>query len=310
MRRLVVPMLLVVAFVSIGVNIVLSIQLAKSDTTAELRKQFPLLAPRILTDKPTDVLINFLPLRTSLNQYVAPFGDTFALYFEYLPTGTSIGINGTTDFPAASLIKVPGVMAYYRQLEDNGMSIDNQIVTIQEKEIDKGFGTLWMRGVGSSINLNEAVRLALVESDNTASYVIADHVSQKSFHEVYEGLDIDLTKKDGVINISAKSYTSILKALYFASVLSKEHSQVILTMLSQTNFGDKLVAGVPQNVTVAHKIGIYGDQLFQDCGIMYVPDRPYALCMISQAPEDVTRTRMKEVSRMIYTYVAGVNVQN
>jgi beta-lactamase class A len=148
--------------------------------------------------------------------------------------------------------------------------------------------------------------LALVDSDNTATYVIADVLDQESFDEVYEGLDIDFVKNDANINISPKSYTSILKALYFSAILSKEHSQEILLMLSQTRFVDKLVAGIPEDVTVAHKIGIVSNKdVFHDCGIVYVPSRPYALCMFSQATEDVTRERMRDVSRMIYEYVIG-----
>jgi beta-lactamase class A len=299
--------LLFITVVSVLVNIFLLFRLLQKEKTADLRNKYPLLAPRILTEKPTDTLVNFLPLRMKLREYVAPFGENFTFYFEYLPTGTSIGVNEKLDFTAASLIKVPTVMAYYRQMEKQGFSIEGETIKLEERHIDKGSGTLWTRGIGATITLDEAVRLALIESDNTATYVIADVLDQESFDEVYEGLDIDFVKKDANINISAKSYTSILKALYFSAVLSKEHSQEILSMLSQTRFDDKLVAGIPEGVVVAHKIGIVSyKEVFHDCGIVYVPSRPYALCMISQAPEVVTQERMKKVSRMVYDYVVGV----
>jgi beta-lactamase class A len=297
-----------VAVVSIIVNILFFVKLSQGDKSSALREKFPLLAPRILTENPTDTLINFLPLRTQLRDMVAPYGETFAFFFEYLPTGTSIGVNEKLPFTAASLIKVPGIMAYYRQMENNGFSLDGQAVRIQEKHIDKGFGSLWMRGVGATVSLDEAVRLALIESDNTASYIVADNVARKHFEEVYEGLDIDLMKESGKIDISAKSYISIFKALYFAAILTKEHSQEILDMLSQTRFNDKLVAGVPQGVKVSHKIGVYaGENIFQDCGIVYVPSRPYALCMISKAAESETNDRMKKVSATVYQYVTQAN---
>jgi beta-lactamase class A len=307
MWRIIVPFCIGITLVSITCTVILFISKENKNDEAKLQQQYPLLASRILINTPNDTLINFLPLRKSLRDYVTPFGDKFAFYFEYLPTGTSIGVNEKEEFNAASLIKVPGVMAYYRQLENNGFSLDNQTVVIKEKHIDKGFGSLWMKGAGSTITLEEAARLSLVESDNTASYVLADNVSQDSFNEVYEGLDIDLTKQDGHIIISAKSYTSILKALYFSAVLSKEHSQKILSYLSETTFDDKLVAGVEKGIVVSHKIGIYGDSLYQDCGIVYLPKRPYALCMISNTSDDVTKERMSQVSRMVYAYVKNVN---
>jgi beta-lactamase class A len=291
---------------SIILNIVLIYRMVLPDKKITLFRKYSLLAPRILSEKPTDTLINFLPLRTQLREYVAPFDGTFALYFEYLPTGTSIGVNEKTTLTAASLIKVPTVMAYYRQMEKQGFSIDGQSVRLQESFFDKGSGSLWTRGAGAVVTLEEAVRLALVESDNTATFVIASVLDQASFDEVYEGLDIEFVKKDANIDISPKSYTSILKALYFAAVLSKEHSQEILAMLTQTPFDDKLVAGIPKSVVVAHKIGIVSDQnVFHDCGIVYVPSRPYALCMFSQVPDSATRERMREVSRMVYEYVVS-----
>lgn len=304
MRRYVKRVIFVGTAASVLLNVIFFMQALRVDTTAQLRKRFPLLAPRILTEKPTDTLINFLPLRTQLRQYVAAFGESFAFYFEYLPTGTSIGVNEKEAVTAASLIKVPTVMAYYRQLEKQGFSIDGQTVKLEPRHIDKGSGRLWTRGVGATVTVDEAARLAITESDNTATYVLADVVAQENFDEVYEGLDIDLVKKDVDIEISAKSYTSILKAMYFSAVLSKEHSQEVLELLSQTPFDDKLVAGVPKGVTVAHKVGgIVQREVYHDCGIVYVPNRPYALCMISQAAEDTTRARMRDISRMIYDYV-------
>lgn len=296
--------IIIIAVGSVIVNGILLYRLSQADETTSLRQKYSLLAPRILTEKPTDTLINFLPLRTQLREFVAPFGEGFALYFEYLPTGTSIGVNEKEIFTAASLIKVPTVMAYYRQMEKQGFSVDGQSLKLEERHIDKGFGTLWRRGVGATVTLDEAVRAALLESDNTATYLIADVLTQEDFDEVYEGLDIDFVKKDANIDISAKNYTSILKALYFSAILSKEHSQEILTLLTQTPFGDKLVAGIPKNVTVAHKIGIVSNKdVYHDCGIVYVPSRPYTLCMLSQAPEIITQKRMKEVSRLVYEYV-------
>jgi beta-lactamase class A len=306
MRRYFRIGIIIVAVVSVIANGILVFELLQPDGAIRLRQKYSLLAPRILTEAPTDTLINFLPLRSTLREYVTPFADKFAFYFEYLPTGTSIGVNEKLDFTAASLIKVPTVMAYYRQMEKRGFSIDGQSVKLEQQYIDKGSGTLWKRGVGAIVTLNEAVRLALVESDNTATFVIASVLDQTSFDEVYEGLDINFVKIGANINISPKSYTSVLKALYFSAILSKDHSQEILSMLTKTSFSDKLVAGIPQGITVAHKIGIVSNQdVFHDCGIVYVPSRPYILCMFSQAPEDVTRERMRNISRMVYEYVVS-----
>lgn len=274
-------------------------------TTAQL---FPLLSPRIFAEGQNDILINFLPLREQIQTIVSQYGDTFGLYFEYLPSGTSIGIHEKEGFYGASLVKVPVVMAYFRQKEVTGLSLDKAMIRLEKRDIDPSFGELWKKGVGYQISYEEAVRKALVDSDNTAALVLANRVLQAYFDDVYVGLDIDFTKKDGRIIISPKQYASILKALYLSSVLSKDSSSAILTLLTQTKFNDKLPAGVPPGIPVAHKTGTYEDkQIYQDCGIVYVPKRPYILCMVSQSTEDEARTRMSALSKTVYEFVVGAN---
>ncbi len=298
--------ILILFILSIGFNVysLFAIHQDPVDDDKILRQKYPFLATRILQEFNSDILINFLDLRTRLRSQVEPYKDTYAFYFEYLPTGTSVGVNEKAEFPAASLLKVPVVMAYRHQVERTGEDPDRE-VSIRSDEIDKTFGTLYKSGAGAKIKLSEAERLALVESDNTAARVLTDNVSVDDFSEIYEGLDISLKEGDSGVILTAKSYASILKSLYFAGLLSKDNSQYILDLLDKSIFNDKLPAGVPSRVNVAHKIGVLGDDLFMDCGIVYVPNRPYLLCMISVSSEDVARERMVKMSKTVYDFVSS-----
>lgn len=278
-----------------------------SDLTFESQqKKYPLIAKRVLQEFPNDILINFLPLRKQLRKVAQEYNGTFAFYFEYLPTGTSIGVNEKDEFSAASLFKVPVVMAYYHQKERLGQMSD-PIVTIRANEIGDEYGNLYKKGVGAQISLEDAVKYALVKSDNTAIQVLASHIYQQDFDDVYQGVDLDLKVKNESAIITAKGYASLLKALYFTAVLSKDNSQRILNYLAHTDFTDKLPAGVPKNIPVAHKVGVYNTGLYSDCGIVYAPRRPYLLCELSQSDEEKARKRMVRVSKMIYDYVSTIN---
>lgn len=274
-----------------------------------LQEQYPLLSKRILHEFPQDILINFLDLRTEIRKEIMPFGNNFSLYFEYLPTGTTIGVNEKKEFHAASLFKLPVVMAYYHY-KDRLNKKDDPEVTIGKDQVDKEFGDLWKKGVGYKLKASEAVDLALIESDNTAAKLIVPLIDKQDFDAVYEGLDIDLNSDNNGAILTAKNYSSILKALYFSSVISMDSSEEILDTLTKTKFPDKLVSGVPTSVTVAHKIGDYndesGNEAFMDCGIVYVPRRPYMLCMLSISDEQVARERMRMLSKTVYDYVSSV----
>lgn len=269
---------------------------------SEKSSDFPHLSKRIFNDDPNDILINFLPLRNELEQAVMPYGETFGFYFEYLPTGTSIGVNEDGKFHAASLFKVPLVMAHFRYNERTGET-DEREITIEEKHLDSRFGNLWKRGAGEKIILSEAVKLAITESDNTAIHIVSEYLEQEDIGAVYEGLDMDYNIEDDNPLITARGFSSVLKALFFSSVLTKENSEKLLSLLSQTRFKDMLPSGVGTGVRVAHKIGQFDMNTYMDCGIVYIPKRPYVLCMVSVSDEETAKIRMKELSKKVYTFI-------
>jgi beta-lactamase class A len=275
-----------------------------------LQAKYPLIATRVLQDLPIDIVVNFLGLRSDLQNETASWGDSFGMYFEYLPTGTSININGINEFHAASLFKTPIIMAYYHTRERLGIT-DDPILALTSNQLDSQFGNLWQKGAGYQLKASEAVRMALEESDNTAAKALVPLIGTVDFEAVYQGLDIALTvDKDGAV-LTPKSYSSIFKALYFSAVLNKDDSQEILNYLAKSKFPDKLAAGVPPGVTVAHKIGDFVEkngngEAFTDCGIVYIPRRPYLLCMVSKTDEQTARVRMQDISRMIYDFVSSI----
>jgi beta-lactamase class A len=276
-----------------------------SGSKVEDLQKYSLLSPRVLQEYQNDTLINFLSLRNDLRKQTDPYGDSFGLYFEYLPTGSSIGINSQRSFYAASLIKVPIVMAFYHFKERTHFDDTKQVV-ISHDMVDKEFGDLWQKE-GQKISFREAVTLSLTHSDNTASKVIRSILPEQDFTDVYTGLDIEYDLMENQAVLTAKEYSSILKALYFSSVLTKDDSQEILTLLSKSIFKDKLPAGISEDIVVAHKIGVLPGELYSDCGIIFIPRRPYILCMISGSDEDTARTRMKLASKKIFDYVSRVN---
>ena len=310
MRR-VLTLTIVILIVSLAINIKLldriniANEIVKSEENfREDVKRYPLLSPRIMREAHPDFIFNFLDLRTKIHQQLDPLGDDIALYFEYLPNGTSINVNAGSDFFAASLFKLPVVMAYFRHKERVGNKPEMKVKLTREM-IDNRFGDLWKKGEGYEIGLDEAARLALVYSDNTAAEALAPAITQEDFDDVYEGLDIDLQIASSGAVMTVRNYSSILKALYYSAVLTKVDSQEILSHLTHSPFNDKLAAGVPKDVVVAHKIGVIDEQSYRDCGIIYVPSRPYILCMISNGTEKQAQERISIISKLVFDYVSS-----
>jgi beta-lactamase class A len=269
-------------------------------------EDYPLLARRIFTENPNEPIVNFSGLRSELNSYFEENNIEGGLYFEYLPTGTSIRIAGEEKEVAASLIKLPAAMELYKAAELGKINLDDEIV-IREEWLDDGFGQLYKKGAGHKLTLREATKIMLKDSDNTAlktiSVTMMGLVSESE--NPFNFLDAEFTQNpDLTVSISARSYSSFLKCLYFSCYLDKEHSQEILDYLSNTGFKDRIVAGVDDGVTVAHKVGNFGQTTQSDCGIVYLDKKNYLLCLMIEGPDNAeTDAKIATISKLTYEFL-------
>ncbi|MEK7218037.1 MAG: serine hydrolase [Patescibacteria group bacterium] len=269
----------------------------------------PLLSKRIFAPDPNDTIVDLMPLRTKMRAYAKTIPEPFGIYFEYLPSGASIGINEQASFIEASLLKVPVVIKAY-QMENEGLLSLDDTLRMEESDIDRNYGTLWQRGVGTEISVREAVRLSLQDSDNTALQMLGrkmGSVRPGFVNEVFDNLDIPKEVGPEGVMVTAKNYTSILRSLYLAASLPKRDAQEILSMLTKTRFSDKIPAGVPPEIPVAHKVGVYdkeGVVTYADCGIIYVPKRPYSLCVFVHGSAEHATQYIKDFSLMAYETIS------
>jgi beta-lactamase class A len=71
-----------------------------------------------------------------------------------------------------------------------------------------------------------------------------------------------------------------------------------------------LVAGVPAGIPVAHKFGetgqVGGERQLHDCGIVYYPNSPYILCIMTRGNNfEELPNIIKQISSEVYKHVDG-----
>ncbi|HRJ91343.1 MAG TPA: serine hydrolase, partial [Candidatus Saccharibacteria bacterium] len=175
---------------------------------------------------------------------------------------------------------------------------------------DSNYGDLYKKGAGYKLSIHDLARITIEQSDNTAlngvQDIIKPHVSTNSPNSAYSALDVEFTDSSSTdLQLSARSYTSFLKCLYFACYLSTDSSQEIMNYLTHSTEGksNKLKKYLPNNVKIAHKIGVAGNMSQADCGVVYVPNRNYALCVMLEESEDRASEVIAQVSKKVYDYV-------
>ena len=231
-----------------------------------------------------------------------------AIYFRDLNNGPWFGINERDGFLPASLLKVPVMMNTFKQAMDDPSFLTKQFVyeggSHNTSEYFKAESEL---KDNHTYSIDEAVASMIMFSDNNATAVLGYALDTSTLLSSYTDLGIAVPNMPDYA-ISAKTYGSFFRILYNSTFLSKEYSEKALRLLSQTVFSKGLVAGVPSTVKVSHKFGerqVDADtNQLHDCGIIYYPNRPYLLCVMTRGKDfDKLVSFIAKVSKKVYSIV-------
>ena len=211
-----------------------------------------------------------------------------SVYWRDLNNGPWIGINEKELFSPASLMKVPIMIAYLKAAEKNPYLLQQEI-TIDDRVIDNKKQNILHADrikIGETYTIQELIERMITKSDNFAANALIFYECGVDINKVSDDLRIFLPNDENAENfISVIDYASYFRVLYNSSYLNREMSEWALKLLSQTDFKEGLVAGVPSYVTVSHKFGERGlPDYYQlhDCGIVYRSNSPYLLCIMTK----------------------------
>ena len=143
-------------------------------------------------------------------------------------------------------------------------------------------------------------------SDNTAAYTIFTSIQGllPSSDQSLNNLDVQTmagSSSPGTdVTLTARSYSSVLQCLYyFPAFLNYPDSEAILGNLSNgSTDNSRIRAGLPGDVTVARKLGSFGDLSQSDCGIVYIPNKNYVLCIMLDENSDSANKEISNLSKI------------
>ena len=266
-----------------------------------------------------NLIVDFQDLRVLLTDKYEKRNDYMvSIYFEYFPTGANISINKDEKVWPASLIKIPVAMAIMKKVQDNKWKLTNELVVLDDDK-DSEYGDLYKTPSGSTFTIQRFLEESLIDSDNTAHFVLLRNLDGGELEDVYVHLGMDdvidaLKKAPSKIQevdnrITAKRYSIFFRSLYNATYLDQKHSEIFLSTLSKAP-RDLVGEGIPQEVPFVHKTGIRVDEAVRaDSGIVYAPGRPYLLTVMIQKKgkgelvEEEINKLFKQIGEEVYTYV-------
>lgn len=285
------------------------------ETKSKADKLYPLINPRLRNlsqeERASKAFVTLVPLRDELFTFLGDEKNDVAFYVEDLNTGAWSGWQERTNFIPASLVKVPISIGVMKKIDQNQWALDTEL-NIKPEYKNKHFGTLWKEEDNNPIAVRELLEQMLSYSDNTATNVLFNNLSREEREAVYyhigiSNIEANTDNKSELLfnDLTPRNLASMFRALYNATYLTRESSNYLLQILTDTKFDSLIPTKIPPGILVAHKMASLNDtslsqlKVYHDCGIVFYPGHPYLFCVL-------TRNQEKDSSIKVITGAGGI----
>jgi beta-lactamase class A len=252
-------------------------------------------------------------------------GAQVGLAYIDLASRDTLFLNPDSSFHAASTMKVPVMIELFRRSVsgsfrmDQGLMLVNQFASIVDGSgyaldpTSDSDSTLYHR-IGQRIPVDTLLRLMITRSSNFAtntliSLVGADAVTRTMRSlgankiQVLRGVEDGKAFDKGMNNTTtARDLAIILEAIEEGRAAPPDATREMREVLLAQEFNEKIPAGLPAGVRVAHKTGEITAHS-HDAAIVYPPGRkPYVLVVLTRGIQDGARSSklIADVSSLIY----------
>jgi beta-lactamase class A len=241
-------------------------------------------------------------LRRTLEQTLSGYKGTVGISVRNLATGEQVSIRGGETFPTLSLIKVSVLVTLMDEVDKGRVRLDERVAMIDRDKVG-GTGVLQYLSSGTMPTMEDLAWLMITLSDNTAANLLLDKLDIRTVGVKMEALGLPHSKifaktfhrETSIAPDSSRLYglgvttpdemVQLFALLYQGKAVSPALDSLSLRMLFANQDDRMMTRWLPGNVRVEHKTGT-GDRSRTDCGIIYSPAAPLALCVLTKNNDD------------------------
>lgn len=244
-------------------------------------------------------------------------------------------LNDDQVFPAGSLYKLFLLSAAFNEIEKGNLKEDEEITVSQKHLVEVlGFEDFGYDPKQKEITHTVSAilkRIATI-SDNYASIMLAEKIGWEKVREQAKILGASSTVIQSPIRTTSSDIALFFTKLYRGEVVSKQSSEKIINLLSDSKLNTRIPARLPETVEatdganmklkiayetssgqsndnkvklkIAHKTAELPD-LRHDAGIVFLPENPYVIVLFANevAYEDEAVELLANLSKDIFDYM-------
>ncbi len=234
-------------------------------------------------------------------------------------SGGYVSIKGSNEIAAASMIKIPVLVAFLQDVDAGKARLDEQLV-ISKDVIVGHAGGLQYEPVGTKISALETLTLMIIISDNTATNMIIKRIGGievanqrfKSWELVSTVIRNPLPDLTGTNTTSPEDLVNLLSMVEQGKLLSPRSRDRLMDIMRQTKTNTLLPQGIPPEAKIAHKTGDI-QSVVGDAGIIDMPNgKRYLISAIAKRPSNDQRANelIRKISRTVYNHLKDLPASN
>ncbi|HEY9816246.1 MAG TPA: serine hydrolase [Candidatus Obscuribacterales bacterium] len=263
---------------------------------------------------PLDLSQSMTDLERQVRDLAVPYPDltpgVFVLDFD---TGNYLDINGRQVIPAASIIKIPILVAFFQDV-DAGTIQMTETLTLTEADVAEGSGDLQFHSVGSEYSALETASLMIVISDNTATNMLIRRMGGvETLNQRFQSWGLENTiLRDWLPDLAGTNTTTpyemveLMTRLSRGELLSLRSRDRLFDIMRRTYTDTLIPAGVNDpSATIAHKTGDIG-AMVGDVGTVDTPrGNRYGVAVMMSRPHNDSRAQelIRLINGAIYEYL-------
>lgn len=223
-----------------------------------------------------------------------------------------VDINADEIFSAASIIKLPVLVALFKNIEYGQTSIYDEMV-LTDLFRAEGSGSLQYKAENSKYSIDTLARLMITHSDNSATNMLMAKIGGmpsvnrqiKDWGLAHTYVNNWLPDLEGTNYITARDMGRLLYNLDNPKFLTGSSREKIFSYMSHVKNDRLIPAGLGAGADFMHKTGDIGKML-GDAGIVYAPNgQKYIVVILANRPYNSVKGKefIVEASDMIYKYL-------
>lgn len=231
-------------------------------------------------------------MTAELDKQASRYPGRVAIYLKDLRTGRTWARHPDDLFPAASLIKVPVLIAAFYKIRDGQLMLDERLQITRRNRVG-GSGSLKWRPDGTRLTVRELLVYMINESDNTATQMLLDRIGmgyvQQQFPRMgllytgiyQEGMSIKGGRVAHENYTTAREMSMLMEKIYRGEAVDKPSSELMLDIMKKPKaVASRMAKGMPAGWELAHKTGLLR-QACHDSGVFLTPNGDYVMTVLT-----------------------------